>query len=97
MNNELEQRVNTLEQCLREIQERNNRVTLEKSWETSTTRKVAIIVVTYIAASVVMALIGVTDYYISAVIPTMGFFLSTLSLSSVKAIWMRRSNPKKSR
>jgi hypothetical protein len=75
---------------LKTIQERNNRVEADKAWETSTFRKLLIAAITYVIAAIVMYAIGVSNFYLSALIPTLGFLLSTLTIPSVKRWWIRK-------
>lgn len=82
--------LSTLQQEIEDIKARNKRVEVDKAWETSLFRKVLILVVTYILASLVMWIIGVRDFYISSLIPTLGFFLSTLTFSIAKNWWAKR-------
>ena len=71
------------------IKERNRKVELDKTWETSFTRKVSIIGITYIFAYLVMVTINVPQPVLNALIPTLGFFLSTLSLNIIKRAWVK--------
>ncbi len=72
------------------IKARNLRVEADKAWETSTFRKVLILITTYILASATMYMIGVPNFYISSLIPTLGFFLSTLTFPTVKSWWTQK-------
>lgn len=72
------------------IQERNKRVEADKAWETSRTRKLIIAIATYIIAVVVTYLLGVERYLLNALIPVIGYLLSTLSLGAVKSYWVKR-------
>ena len=72
------------------IQARNSRVEADKAWETSLLRKILTLIVTYILASLVMYMIGIPNFYLSSLIPTLGFFLSTLTFSFIKSWWARR-------
>ena len=87
-----------IEDDIRMIQERNARVDADKAWETSLTRKILILFITYVLATSVMWVIGVDMPYINALIPTLGYFLSTLSLRFAKKYWLEKffliSNPK---
>lgn len=85
----------TIEEELRLIKDRNDRVDADKAWETSTTRKVLILVITYIFAATLMWVIGVKHPYIDAFIPTLGFFLSTLSIKFCKKLWLEKNFQKK--
>ena len=71
------------------IKQRNSKVESDKAWETSNFRKLTICVLTYFVMCLLMYSIGVKDFYINAVIPTAGFFLSTLSVPILKKWWMQ--------
>jgi len=79
-----------IEKDLVEIKRRNKRVEADKAWETSGARALFIIVITYIIASLVMWVIGVQEYWLGALIPTVGFYLSTLSLPIIKRWWIKK-------
>ena len=79
----------TVDQDIAEIKARNKKVEIDKEWETSHTRKICILVITYALATIVMIFIGVSNPFFHAVIPTLGFFLSTLSLSFIKKYWIK--------
>jgi polyferredoxin len=79
-----------INQELINIQERNARVEADKAWETSLFRKVLVAAITYVIASVAMYSIGVEDFYFGAIIPTIGFLLSTLTIPSIKKWWIRK-------
>jgi len=83
------------EQELQTIKERNLRVEAEKAWETSLSRKLLILITTYAVASLALHSIGVPDFYLGAIIPTLGFFLSTLSFPIVKKWWIAKYFPKR--
>lgn len=73
-----------------DIQKRNARVETEKAWETSKTRRTFIAIITYAIACYYMRILGVSDYYLHAFVPTGGYVLSTLSLPYLKAIWIKK-------
>ena len=79
-----------LEKELEAVKERNKRVEADKAWETSGFRIGMICVITYLTASAVLFLIGMKDFYLGALVPVVGFFLSTLSLPAVKEWWIRK-------
>ncbi|MGA2417753.1 MAG: hypothetical protein ABSF55_00720 [Candidatus Staskawiczbacteria bacterium] len=72
------------------IKERNKRVEADKAWETSGTRVFSIVAMTYIITSIVFYFIGVKNYLLSALIPTVGFYLSTQSLPFIKKWWIKK-------
>ena len=84
--------MNTLEERVAAIEERNKKVELDKKWETSWTRKLAIIIFTYVLLGSYMWTIGVTEPLINAVIPTVGFTLSTLSMPYLRKIWEKKNS-----
>lgn len=88
----------TLEQHLQQITTLENRLSamdyrarvkeLGKEFEGSLIRVFCIMVLTYAVLSVYMLLINVDRPWTSAIIPTMGFQLSTLPLPSIKACYV---------
>lgn len=83
----------TIEQLVKEIEqikERNRRVEMDKAWETSLTRKIVIIVLTYIVVSLIFFILHLPNPLLSAIIPSIGFFLSTLSITAIKNWWIKR-------
>jgi len=77
-----------LEERIKQIEERNKRVELDKKWETSWTRKICIMLLTYIIVIVYSYFIRNYDnILLSSLIPVIGFGLSTLSLKVVRKIW----------
>jgi hypothetical protein len=78
----------SLTQEITTLKERNMRVETDKAWETSKTRVISLCVITYFIASLVMIAIGVKKPFLNALIPTLGFLLSTQSLPFIKKIWI---------
>lgn len=79
-----------LQKDVEAIKLRNNRVEKEKAWETSWVRRISVIVVTYLVMSLIFSVILVDRPFINAIIPTMGYFLSTFSIGLLKDWWMKR-------
>ena len=80
----------TLEQRINAIEQRNKRVEMDKKWEGSLERKLSIIITTYIVMCLIMSVLQVEKAWLNAIVPTVGFFLSTLSLSFFKQIWLNK-------
>lgn len=78
-----------IDSSLQKIQERNERVELDKAWETSFVRRGFVACVTYAIAAWFMWSIGVEDAYLNALVPTGGYVLSTLSLPFLKRWWVK--------
>lgn len=85
-----ERRIAQLEQAVSVIGERNRRVEADKAWETSLFRVVTLTVLTYLVVVLVLWVADAQRIFFSALIPALGFFLSTQSLPLVKRGWVRR-------
>jgi len=73
------------------IKARNKRVETDKAWETSWTRRLCIMVLTYAIVVLYQASISqVSNVFLSSLVPVMGFLLSTLSLKLIRKIWEKR-------
>lgn len=80
-----------LEERVKKIEERNKRVELDKSWETSWTRKTLIMILTYIIVIIYSYLIRKYDnILLTSLVPVIGFTLSTLSLKVIRKIWEKK-------
>lgn len=79
-----------IEKEIQAIKERNLRVEADKAWEISGFRVFTIAVITYIIAAIVFYLIGVKNFWLSAFVPTVGYWLSTQSLPAIKRWWIRK-------
>jgi len=80
-----------IEKEIEEIKNRNKRVELDKAWETSTTRKICICVLTYLVVVLYSYTIEtISNIFLSSIVPVIGFTLSTLSLNFIRKIWEKR-------
>lgn len=82
----------SVEDQLSAIATRNLRVEEDKAWETSWLRRGLIASITYICAIVLLMVLGHDDVFKHALVPVMGYLLSTLSLPFVKAFWLKQQN-----
>ena len=80
-----------LERRIQLIEERNKKVEVDKAWERSSTRRSLLAVFTYLAIGIYLGAIQVSHPWINAIVPTVGFMISTLSMSFFKSIWLRFS------
>lgn len=85
-----------MEQRLAAIEERNARVQADKAWETSLTRRGVISAITYATAGAFMTIIGALHPWIAAIVPVIGYLLSTLSLPWIKKLWLKSQRGKPS-
>ena len=80
--------IKDLEKEIIQIKERNKRVELDKAWETSWTRKICIMILTYVVVIIYSYVIrNIDNIFLSSLVPVIGFTLSTLSLKLVRKIW----------
>lgn len=83
------EKVQDLEKRIEKIEMRNENVETDKAWETSWTRKGLIALFTYIAIALYMEFVLGINPWINALVPTLGFMLSTLSLPYFKKFWKK--------
>jgi polyferredoxin len=88
-------RGNKMEQELKEeieqIKQRNKRVEKDKAWETSWTRRICIMILTYIVVVLYsFSIAKISNIWLSSLVPVIGFTLSTLSLNVVRKIWEKK-------
>lgn len=79
-----------LESRIAAIERRNRRVEMDKKWETSWTRRLSIAVLTYMVVFVYLKLVGNDNPAVNALVPPVGFVLSTLVMKSVRDIWQQK-------
>ena len=83
---------NQLEQEIENIKKRNKRVEKDKAWETSLTRRICIMILTYIVVLFYSYMVkNITSIWLSSLIPVIGSALSTLSLKLIRKIWENKT------
>jgi hypothetical protein len=87
--------IDQIEKDIDTIQERNTRVEIDKLWETSWTRKNTIMILTYTVATFWLYFIGEDRIWLKAIVPVLGYLLSTLSVPQVKKVWVGITRLKK--
>ena len=80
----------TFENEIQKLKERNARVELDKAWEQSWNRRIFIKILTYFIAVLWLYIIPETHIWLKAVVPAVGYILSTLSISVLKKIWIKK-------
>lgn len=78
-----------LQEEIEAIKERNHRVELDKTWETSYTRKALLIIFTYLAIGFYLRAINISRPWLNAIVPAIAFLLSTLTLPFFKKVWQK--------
>ena len=77
-----------MKEDIEQIKERNRRVEADKAWETSKTRKIIITLMTYVVIVFFLWSIDTPNPWYNAIVPAIGFILSTLSLPFFKNFWL---------
>jgi len=78
-----------LEKRISQIEERNKKVEKDKAWEVSYTRKILLILFTYFSIVLYLKYIVQIDPWLNAIVPAVGFLLSTLTLPYFKEMWTK--------
>jgi len=86
----MDKKIEELEKRIKDIEERNKRVEKDKAWETSLLRKILIIILTYIFAVLYLKIADTTNPFFGAVVPCVGFFLSTQTINIIKKKWINK-------
>lgn len=81
-----------LEKEINELKVRNKRVETDKAWETSLTRRGLLTIFTYLAVGFYLNAINVENSWFNAIVPSIGFLLSTLTLPYFKNLWIKFNN-----
>ncbi len=84
----------SLEERVRKIEERNQRVEADKAWETSYTRRGLLVLFTYLAIGFYLQAIAVPYAWLNAIVPAVAFMLSTLTLPLFKKLWLKNVHEK---
>lgn len=82
--------MSSIEKRLEAIEKRNEKVSLDKAWETSWTRRISIAILTYFVVLVYLFVVGNDNPWINAIVPPIGFLLSTLAVSEIRKLWQRK-------
>jgi len=91
----IEESVTKLEKEIATIKSRNTSVEVDKAWETSICRRALIAAFTYLSLGIYMWAINVDQPWLNAIVPTIGFTLSTLTLPFFKSLWLKSRSKNK--
>lgn len=72
------------------LKSRNRKVEADKAWETSWARKGVIAGLTYSVIVIFFLVAELPNPFVNAIVPSVGFVLSTLSLSLFKRWWIAK-------
>lgn len=87
--------MDNLEQRIRAIEGRNRSVEIDKAWEVSWTRRILLVVLTYLAIGIYMWAIDLPRPWLNAIVPAVAFVISTLGAPFFKSIWVKAFRIKK--
>ena len=77
-----------MKEDIERIKERNKRVESDKACEGSISRRLLIALMTYIVIVIFLWTINAPKPWLNAIVPAVGFILSTLTLSFFKRFWL---------
>lgn len=81
--------IKTIESRVNRIEERNRRVESDKAWELSYVRRVLLMLFTYLAIGFYLQAINVSQPWLNAIVPSVAFMLSTLTIPFFKKLWLK--------
>jgi hypothetical protein len=76
---------------IKKLEDRNKKVESSKAWETSWTRRILLMIFTYLAIGIYLSYINIPRAWLNAIVPAVGFMLSTLSMPFFRKIWLKRN------
>lgn len=79
----------SIEERVADIEARNKRVETDKAWEVSYTRRLTIGLLTYVVIVSYLVVIDNDKPLVNALVPVVGYLLSTLVVRSVRRFWQK--------
>jgi len=80
----------TLEERVQKIEERNRGVEQDKAWETSASRRLLLAFFSYIVVAIFFIIIEVPNPWLNAIVPALAFMIQQLSMPYFKKLWLKR-------
>ncbi|MBT7903268.1 hypothetical protein HN587_05375 [Candidatus Woesearchaeota archaeon] len=84
------QDITQLKKEIKLIKIRNKKVESDKAWETSWTRKLLIVILTYLVIVIFFYFATLPSPWINAIVPSVAFVLSTLTIPIFKKLWIEK-------
>ena len=72
------------------LKQRNKRVEGDKAWETSWSRKIIIVILTYLVIVIFFYFAGLPKPWLNSIVPAVAFVLSTATLPVFKRWWLKK-------
>ncbi len=82
--------IEELQSRIEEIETRNARVESDKAWETSGLRRLLVVILTYIVIVLFFITAELPKPFVNAIVPSLAFLLSTVTVGAVKKWWLGR-------
>lgn len=82
--------IHDLKKEIEAIKERNKRVEADKAWETSWTRRLVILALTYAVIVIFLFTVELPEPFLNAIVPSIAFVLSSSTVPIIKKIWLKR-------
>ena len=79
--------IKNLEERFKRIEERNKKVEADKKWELSFTRRLLLMLFTYLTVGFYLQAIKIPKPWLNSIVPAVAFMLSTLTLPFFKKMW----------
>lgn len=86
--------LDSLQQEIDEIKSRNRRVETDKAWETSWTRKLLVLILTYLVIVIFFFVAKLPHPFLNAIVPSVAFLLSTMTVPLFKNWWLKSTDKK---
>lgn len=83
-----------LQARIEKLEARNKRVEADKAWETSWVRRLSIMALTYLVVAFYLHFVVHISPWVNALVPVIGYTLSTLTISLLKKRWIERHSRK---
>jgi hypothetical protein len=80
----------TLEQRVTNLETRNRKVEGDKAWEVSWQRRGMVMVLIYLTVVFYLRFVVHIDPWINALVPVIGYSVSTVTITRLKAVWLKR-------
>ena len=81
-----------IEDRIKSIEERNRKVEYDKAWELSYFRRFLLTLFTYISIGFYLQSVNIPQPWLNAIVPSVAFMLSTLTLPFFKSLWLKYLN-----
>ena len=79
----------TLEERVQKIEERNRGVEQDKAWETSLTRRIILMLFSYLVVAIFFVIIELPNPWLNAIVPALAFLIQQLSMPYLKKLWLK--------